>query len=44
MEPVDLFSSETFEREIPHEYFAWLRENEAVHWQPRERCESGMTA
>ncbi len=34
MQPVDLSSSETYEREIPHEYFAWLRENEPVHWQP----------
>ena len=34
MPPVDLSNSETFEREMPHEYFAWLRENEPVHWQP----------
>ncbi len=36
MQPVDLFSSETYEREIPHEYFAWLRENEPAHWQPAD--------
>ena len=33
MQAVDLSSSETFERAIPHEYFSWLRENEPVHWQ-----------
>ena len=34
MQAVDLFDSATFEREVPHDYFAWLRENEPVHWQP----------
>jgi cholest-4-en-3-one 26-monooxygenase len=34
MQTADLFDSETFEREIPHEYFSWLREHEPVHWQP----------
>jgi len=34
MQAVDLSSSETFEREIPHDYFSWLREQEPVHWQP----------
>jgi cholest-4-en-3-one 26-monooxygenase len=33
MQSVDLSTSETFERGIPHEYFSWLRENEPVHWQ-----------
>jgi cholest-4-en-3-one 26-monooxygenase len=33
MQSVDLSSSETYEREIPHEYFKWLRENEPVYWQ-----------
>ena len=33
MQAVDLSTSETFQREIPHEYFTWLRENEPVHWQ-----------
>ena len=33
MQSVDLSTSETFERRIPHEYFSWLRENEPVHWQ-----------
>jgi cholest-4-en-3-one 26-monooxygenase len=33
MKSVDLSSSETFERAIPHDYFSWLRENEPVHWQ-----------
>ncbi len=34
MQPVDLFDSETYERGVPHEYFAWLHEHEPVHWQP----------
>ena len=34
MQPVYLSNSETFERGIPHEYFAWLREHEPVRWQP----------
>ena len=34
MQSVDLSNSETFEREMPHEYFAWLLENDPVHWQP----------
>ena len=34
MQAVDLYDSATFEREIPHDYFAWLRENEPVYWQP----------
>lgn len=34
MQPVDLYDSATFEREIPHDYFNWLREHEPVHWQP----------
>lgn len=34
MQAVDLFDSATFEHEVPHDYFAWLRENEPVHWQP----------
>ncbi|MDG2333212.1 MAG: cytochrome P450 [Myxococcota bacterium] len=34
MQTVDLFDSTTFERAIPHEYFAWLREHEPAHWQP----------
>ncbi|MEE8166419.1 MAG: hypothetical protein V3T64_12680, partial [Myxococcota bacterium] len=33
MQTVDLSISETFEREMPHEYFSWLREHEPVHWQ-----------
>ena len=33
MQAVDLFDSATFERGIPHDYFAWLREHEPVHWQ-----------
>ncbi len=37
MQSVDLYDSATFENEIPHDYFSWLRENEPVHWQaPRE--------
>jgi cholest-4-en-3-one 26-monooxygenase len=34
MHAVDLADSATYERGIPHEYFAWLREHEPVHWQP----------
>ncbi len=34
MQAVDLFDSARFEREVPHDYFAWLRENEPVRWQP----------
>jgi cholest-4-en-3-one 26-monooxygenase len=33
MQPVSLYDSSTFEREIPHEYFTWLRANEPAHWQ-----------
>jgi cholest-4-en-3-one 26-monooxygenase len=37
LQSVDLYDSATFENEIPHDYFSWLRENEPVHWQaPRE--------
>jgi cholest-4-en-3-one 26-monooxygenase len=34
MQALDLYDSSTFERGIPHDYFAWLREHEPVHWQP----------
>jgi len=34
MQTIDLADSATFERGIPHDYFAWLRANEPVHWQP----------
>lgn len=36
----DLFDPETFERGMPHDAFAWLRENAPVYWQeatPRPR-------
>jgi cholest-4-en-3-one 26-monooxygenase len=33
MQAVNLYDSATFEREIPHDYFSWLREHEPVHWQ-----------
>jgi cholest-4-en-3-one 26-monooxygenase len=33
MQAVNLYDASTFEREIPHTYFKWLRENEPVHWQ-----------
>ena len=33
MQSVDLFDSQTYEREIPHEYFTWLRDHEPAHWQ-----------
>jgi cholest-4-en-3-one 26-monooxygenase len=34
MHEVDLFDSQTYESSMPHEYFAWLREHDRVHWQP----------
>jgi cholest-4-en-3-one 26-monooxygenase len=34
MQVVNLYDSATFERGVPHDYFAWLREHEPVHWQP----------
>jgi cholest-4-en-3-one 26-monooxygenase len=34
MQAVNLYDSATYEREIPHVYFSWLREHEPVHWQP----------
>ncbi|MCS5635850.1 MAG: cytochrome P450 [Myxococcota bacterium] len=34
MRAVNLYDSSTYERAIPYDYFAWLRENEPVHWQP----------
>jgi len=34
MQAVDLASSETYEREMPHEYFSWLREETPVYWHP----------
>jgi cholest-4-en-3-one 26-monooxygenase len=33
MQPVDLADPATFERGMPWEYLAWLRENDPVHWQ-----------
>ncbi|MFP8880272.1 MAG: cytochrome P450 [Myxococcota bacterium] len=33
MQAVSLYESATFEREMPHDYFSWLREHEPVHWQ-----------
>ncbi len=37
MEPVNLYDSATYEREIPHAYFTWLREHEPIHWQPPQQ-------
>jgi cholest-4-en-3-one 26-monooxygenase len=31
---IDLFDAATFERGVPHEYFAWLQEYSPVHWHP----------
>ena len=31
---VDLLDAATFEKEVPHATFAWLREHEPVHWNP----------
>lgn len=33
VQAVSLYESATYEREIPHSYFSWLRENEPVFWQ-----------
>jgi len=32
--PIDLLDPTTFERGVPHEHFAWLREHSPVHWHP----------
>ncbi|MGH0032443.1 MAG: cytochrome P450 [Myxococcota bacterium] len=32
MKPLPLADPATFERGMPHEYFAWLRRNEPLHW------------
>jgi cholest-4-en-3-one 26-monooxygenase len=32
-EIANLYDSRTYERGIPHDTFAWLREHEPVHWQ-----------
>ena len=42
MQALDLYDSATFERGIPHEYFAWLREHEPVHWQPPRQVRSNV--
>jgi cholest-4-en-3-one 26-monooxygenase len=42
MKTVDLYDSATFERELPHDYFTWLRQNEPVHWQPPCRIEANV--
>ncbi|HBZ72537.1 MAG TPA: cytochrome P450 [Deltaproteobacteria bacterium] len=31
---IDLFDPTTFERGVPHEFFAWLQEHSPVHWHP----------
>ena len=36
MEPVNLADPYTFERGMPHDYLAWLRRNDPVHWQEPE--------
>ena len=33
MQPKNLADPRTFERGMPHDYFAWLQEHEPVHWQ-----------
>ena len=33
MQTVDLIDAGTYQRGIPHGYFAWLRDHEPVHWQ-----------
>jgi cholest-4-en-3-one 26-monooxygenase len=42
MQALDLYDSATFERGIPHDYFAWLREHEPVHWQPPRAIEANV--
>ena len=42
MQAVNLYDSATYERGIPHDYFAWLRENEPVHWQPPLEIKSNV--
>jgi cholest-4-en-3-one 26-monooxygenase len=42
MQALDLYDSATFERGIPHGYFAWLREHEPVHWQPPRQVRSNV--
>ncbi len=34
MEHLDLADPQTYLRGVPHSYFAWLRANDPVHWQP----------
>jgi len=34
---VDLSDDASFKHGFPRDYFAWLRENEPVYWQPRRR-------
>lgn len=41
-EPVDLSDAATYQRAIPHDYFAWLREHEPVHWQPPSEASLGV--
>jgi cholest-4-en-3-one 26-monooxygenase len=42
MQPVDLSTSVTFERGMPHEYFSWLRDHEPVHWQDPQQDRVSM--
>jgi cholest-4-en-3-one 26-monooxygenase len=42
MQSVDLYDSATFEDGIPHDYFAWLRQHEPVHWQPPREIKANV--
>ncbi|MBW2233069.1 MAG: cytochrome P450 [Deltaproteobacteria bacterium] len=42
MQAVNLYDSATFEREMPHDYFTWLREHEPVHWQPPSEIKANL--
>ncbi len=34
--PVDLADSRSYVPGVPHQYLAWLRANEPIHWQPEK--------
>ena len=42
MQALDLYDSATYERGIPHDYLAWLREHEPVHWQPPREIKANL--
>ena len=44
MKHLNLYDSATFQREIPHDYFSWLREHEPIHWQEPMQMQSSVEA